>query len=97
MPGHDGHDHDGHDDDDKKPGKPGSSGSTTLATTTDQLNAAARNIATLSSQVDAIDRTWIDPPNPDVPTCINDCNQLISYAAHITTLANTYLTRLRGG
>ncbi len=91
MPGH-------HDDDDDK-GKPGTGGGhrapTTSATTTDQLVAAARSITLLSSQIEGILSSWVDPPDPDKPVAISATSTIQTQAARITTLANDIMAKLR--
>jgi hypothetical protein len=93
MPGHDDDkdkDKDKHTD---KPGKPGGAGRT--MSTKDQLNAAAASMAALAADVDTINSTWVDPPQPDRPACIADCTAILQQAARITTLTNEFVTRLR--
>jgi hypothetical protein len=92
MPGHH---HD--DDDDKGKGKPGTGGAAARGggSTTDQLVAAARSITLLSSQIEGILSTWIDPPDPDKPVAISATSTIQTQAARITTLANDIMAKLR--
>lgn len=87
MPGH-------HDDDGDKTGRAGTA--PTTSPTTDQLVAAARSITILSSQIDSILATWVDPPEPDKPVAISATSTIQVKAAHITTTANAIMAKLRG-
>jgi hypothetical protein len=85
----------GHHDDDDKGGAGGNAATRTTTTTTDQLVAAARQITTLRSQIDAILANWIDPPNPDKPLAVSSTSTILTEAANITTTANAIMARLR--